>query len=96
MREVTSTYSVLLAPDPVFSILPPPQHYLVVQDTIRGFWRLGYNIFICILAPFLIHIPFSYATLPYWLPNPLLPIYISNVHKLKHGSDSETYDTEVA
>lgn len=29
-----------------------------------------------------------------WLPDPLLSIKVRNIHRCKHGSDSECYDTE--
>ncbi|CAG8694718.1 2139_t:CDS:2 [Gigaspora margarita] len=66
-------------------------------DTFRGFRRLGFNIFICIGAIFLVHIGFAYVTQSSWIPilgNPFFKIYVNRIHKGKHGSDSETFDTE--
>ncbi|KAF8072391.1 SOP1 [Scenedesmus sp. PABB004] len=37
---------------------------------------------------------FSYPSAPTWLPDPFMRIYLKNVHRCKHGSDSEVYDTE--
>ncbi|KAI7733221.1 hypothetical protein M8C21_006185 [Ambrosia artemisiifolia] len=70
-------------------------------DNVHGTWGhkhrfrdLGFNIFACVLFTLFIHGAMSYSTLPTWLPSPLFPIYIDNIHKCKHGSDSSTYDTE--
>jgi len=64
------------------------------NDTYVGFRRLGFNILISIGAIFVIHGTFSYPSQPGWLPHPLFAIFIKNMHRTKHGSDSETYDTE--
>lgn len=63
-------------------------------ETFKGFRDLGFNIVGCLFFTMLVHASTSYATLPTWLPSPFFPIYIQNIHKAKHGSDSATYDTE--
>lgn len=42
----------------------------------------------------MIHFNFSYPTVPGRLPDPFFRIYLKNIHKDKHGSDSGTYDSE--
>ncbi|KAJ0988639.1 hypothetical protein J5N97_006995 [Dioscorea zingiberensis] len=63
-------------------------------ETYQGFRAIGCDILTSIGGGFLINLVLGYSTQPSWIPNPLLPIYIKNIHKCKHGSDSETYDTE--
>jgi peroxygenase len=64
------------------------------QDTYVGFHRLGFNILLSLLAVFIIHGNFSYPTAPSIFPDPFFRIYLSQIHKDKHGSDTGTYDTE--
>ncbi|KAL1606258.1 hypothetical protein SLS60_003660 [Paraconiothyrium brasiliense] len=64
------------------------------QDTFWGFHKLGFGIILSLVAVFVIHANFSYPTLPTWLPDPFFRVYIVNIHKDKHGSDSGTYDHE--
>jgi len=63
-------------------------------DTLVGFSELGFNIIFSLAAAVIIHLSFFWITQDYWFPNPLLWIYVKNIHKGKHGSDSGTYDHE--
>lgn len=63
-------------------------------DTFWGFHKLGFGIFLSLISVFIIHGNFSYPTLHGYLPDPLFRIYVQNIHKDKHGSDTNTYDTE--
>jgi peroxygenase len=63
-------------------------------DTYTGFRKIGFNPIVSFLAMPVIHGPFSWLTQSSWLPDPWFGINTNNIHQSKHGSDSETYDTE--
>ncbi|CAM0903838.1 unnamed protein product [Alopecurus aequalis] len=63
-------------------------------ETYSGCRAIGFNVLMSVFIGLLVNLVMSYPTLPGWLPSPLLPIYVHNIHKSKHGSDSGTYDTE--
>jgi peroxygenase len=64
------------------------------QDTFTGFHRLGFGIILSWVAVLVIHGNFSYPTVSGWLPDPFFRVFLKNIHKDKHGSDTGTYDTE--
>ncbi|RQM08495.1 hypothetical protein DH86_00000524 [Scytalidium sp. 3C] len=64
------------------------------HDTFIGFHRVGFGILLSLLAVVIIHANFSYPTSLSWIPDPFFRLYLKNIHKSKHGSDSGTYDTE--
>ncbi|RDW77674.1 caleosin-containing protein [Coleophoma cylindrospora] len=63
-------------------------------DTWRSVRSLGYDFFLCVIAVVIVHGAFSYPTLSGILPDPFFRIYIDNINKGKHGSDSGTIDNE--
>ncbi|TLD10914.1 hypothetical protein PgNI_05284 [Pyricularia grisea] len=64
------------------------------RDTFVGFYRLGFGAVLSFLSVFVIHSNFSYATGDSWIPDPMFRIYLSKIHKDKHGSASGAYDAE--
>ncbi|KAI7744442.1 hypothetical protein M8C21_016573 [Ambrosia artemisiifolia] len=63
-------------------------------ETYTGLRAIGFNIPFSVIGALFFNLTFSFVTLPGYIPSLLLPIYIENIHKGKHPSDSGTYDTE--
>lgn len=64
------------------------------SDTYTACRNMGWGIFLSALAAIIINCNLSYPTQPTWVPDPCFRIYVSNIHKCKHGSDSMSYDNE--
>ncbi|KAI1099859.1 Caleosin-domain-containing protein [Jackrogersella minutella] len=64
-------------------------------DVYNGFRELGFCILFSI-GSLLIPVFFSYPTRlgHSWIPDPLLRIYVNDIHKAKHGSDAGVYDCD--
>ncbi|KAF4973789.1 hypothetical protein FZEAL_9236 [Fusarium zealandicum] len=62
-------------------------------DVYSGFRELGFGLFFSV-GSLLIPLFFSYPTRlgHSWIPDPLFRIFVRDIHKAKHGSDSGIYD----
>lgn len=63
-------------------------------DTFKGFRDLGFSFVNCVIAAIFINGFMSYPTGSSWVPDPLFRINLRNIHRAKHGSDSEAFDTD--
>jgi hypothetical protein len=63
-------------------------------DTYRGCRKWGWSIPLCMIVVTVIHGGLSGPTVPGWLPDPFMRIFVKNLYKAKHGSDSGSIDNE--
>ncbi|KAL0945609.1 hypothetical protein HGRIS_014764 [Hohenbuehelia grisea] len=62
-------------------------------DTFIGFRDIGFGAILSLIAVVVIHGAFSWVTWG-WIPDPFFRLKVKNMHRGKHGSDSETYTAE--
>ncbi|KAH9314105.1 hypothetical protein KI387_022732, partial [Taxus chinensis] len=63
-------------------------------ETYKGFRAIGFSFLKSVAGGLFINLALSYSTLPGKMPSLLFPVYIKNIHKAKHGSDTDVYDNK--
>lgn len=63
-------------------------------ETFKGFRQIGCGLALSSVAAIFINMGLSSKTRPGKFPSLLFPIEIQNIHKGKHGSDTDVYDPE--
>lgn len=65
-------------------------------DTYYSVRAWGWNLFLTLLTVGIIHLGLGYFSQPpgMLLPDPFLGVYMSNIHRTKHGSDSGSYNSK--
>jgi peroxygenase len=65
-------------------------------DTYMGMRELGFSVLPSALFTWAVHFTLllPWMTSDSWLLHPYLPIHLKNIHKAKHGSDTDTFDEQ--
>ncbi|XP_078159559.1 putative peroxygenase 4 [Carex rostrata] len=63
-------------------------------ETFQGFRAIGAGIGLSIAASLFINFKLGLKTRPGKFPSLFFPIHIKNINKGKHGSDTDTFDSE--
>jgi peroxygenase len=77
-----------------FGIPSPSPPQWPSQNNLTDHALSGWGIPLSLFATFIIHLNLSYPTVPGKIPDPFFRIWYANAYRLKHGSDSMTYDFE--
>ena len=64
------------------------------SDTYHACREWGWTIPLSLFFAGAIHVVQSYGSLPGWLPDPYFRIYTENLYRNKHGSSTETFDSQ--
>ncbi|CUS13609.1 unnamed protein product [Tuber aestivum] len=64
------------------------------RDTYLGFRAIGFGVILSAISMVLIHGALSWASTDGIVPDPFFRIYLKNIYRCKHGSDTGTYDSE--
>ncbi|KAF3331547.1 putative peroxygenase 5 [Carex littledalei] len=65
-----------------------------LKETYEGLRAIGLGVVRATSLALVINGGLSPSTSPNKIPSPLLPIYVENISRGKHGSDSGAYDSE--
>ncbi|KXZ52072.1 hypothetical protein GPECTOR_10g1095 [Gonium pectorale] len=79
-------------------LLPPRDNdgRIYPLDTYRGCRELGMSFLLSLAFTWLLHFTLvvPYMTQDNWILHPYLCIHLKNIHRIKHASDTETFDEE--
>jgi len=67
---------------------------ITLSESFQAWRALGFNLLTALMLTFFMNLSFAWLTSPSWLCPSIFTIHIANIHRCKHGSDTQVYDKE--